>query len=62
MYTMISLFLQMLLASVVMAAPVHIESNSWQYGTGGGIIGFIVFILDVIAIGKTILLSEHVHG
>ena len=49
---MLSVFLQMLLASLVMAAPVHIESNSWQYGTGGGIIGFIVFILDVIAIGK----------
>lgn len=49
---MLSLFLQLLLTSVVMAAPVHIESNSWQYGTGGGIIGFIVFILDVIAIGK----------
>lgn len=52
---MISVFLQMLLASVVMAAPVHIESNSWQYGTGGGIIGFIVFILDVIAIGKQVI-------
>lgn len=46
------LFLQLALASFATAAPMSIESNSWQYGTGGGVIGFIVFILDVIFIGK----------
>lgn len=51
MYNVLNLILQLALASLAMAAPMTIESNSWQYGTGGGIIGFIVFILDVIFIG-----------
>lgn len=46
------MILQLALASLAMAAPMSIESNSWQYGTGGGVIGFIVFILDIIFIGK----------
>lgn len=48
-------FLQLLLVSLVSAAPVHAEGhgNAWQYGAGGGVIGFIVLILDVIAIRKS---------
>lgn len=46
--------LQLCLAALAFAAPVAQEiststiDNSWQYGTGGGIIGFIVLILDII--------------
>lgn len=45
--------LQLCLASVGLAAPVSTEalSNSWQYGTGGGLLGLIVLILDVIVFG-----------
>lgn len=43
-------------ALMAMAAPmdgsVSIESNAWQAGTGGGVLGFIVFIIDVIFIGE----------
>jgi len=48
----IPLLAQLVLASLAAAAPVTIESNTWQYGTGGGIVGFIVFIIDVIVISK----------
>lgn len=46
--------LQLCLAALAFAAPVAQEisastvNNSWQYGTGGGIIGFIVLILDIL--------------
>lgn len=40
--------LQLSLFSLAEAAPISAQSNSWQYGTGGGIIGFIVLILDII--------------
>jgi len=52
--SIISLLLQLWLAAVALAAPVADETFStmggqpWQYGTGGGIIGFIVLILDII--------------
>ena len=46
-------FVQLCLAALAMAAPVaqQIEAqktDAWQYGTGGGIIGLIVLILDII--------------
>ena len=43
----------LLAVNLVAAAPMmHVEkTDAWQYGTGGGIIGFIVLILDIIAIG-----------
>ncbi|KAK6077431.1 hypothetical protein SCUP234_05969 [Seiridium cupressi] len=49
----LSIFLQLCLATLAFAAPVADEfsassSNTWQYGTGGGIIGFVVLILDII--------------
>ena len=49
-----SFLLQLCLAALAFAAPVAQEistssiDNTWQYGTGGGIIGFIVLILDII--------------
>lgn len=51
--TLLTLLLQLALSSVAFAAPLTTQSNSWQYGTGGGILGFIVFILDVIVISKS---------
>lgn len=48
------MFLQLAIAAVAMAAPtMHVEkADAWQYGTGGGIVGFIVLILDIIVIGE----------
>ncbi|KAF9880264.1 hypothetical protein CkaCkLH20_02218 [Colletotrichum karsti] len=48
-----SLFFQLCFALLAAAAPVDSNlsataQNSWQYGTGGGIIGFIVLVLDII--------------
>ncbi|KAK5072185.1 hypothetical protein LTS08_000718 [Lithohypha guttulata] len=46
------MLLQLALASMALAAPtMHVEkANAWQYGTGGGIVGFVVLILDLIVI------------
>lgn len=52
------ILLQLCLASLAFAAPVAQDvtastaGNSWQYGTGGGVIGFIVLILDIIVFSK----------
>ncbi|KAK4626947.1 hypothetical protein CLAFUW4_05215 [Fulvia fulva] len=50
---MLSLLLQLCLAALAFAAPTANEihatsSNAWQYGTGGGVLGFIVLIIDVL--------------
>lgn len=56
-------FLQLCLAALAFAAPVAQEisassvNNSWQYGTGGGIIGFIVLILDIIVFSSSLPLA-----
>lgn len=53
------LFLQLALAMLTFAAPVaneptlYAQSDAWQYGTGGGIVGFIVLVLDVIVWSKS---------
>ncbi|KAK6836662.1 hypothetical protein PG990_014131 [Apiospora arundinis] len=49
-----SMFLQLCLAALAFAAPLADETmkttgTPMQYGTGGGIIGFIILILDIIA-------------
>jgi len=36
------------LAVPIIAEDVSIQSNAWGYGTGGGILGLIVLILDII--------------
>ncbi|KAF5004230.1 hypothetical protein FDECE_9259 [Fusarium decemcellulare] len=47
-------FLQLWLATLAFAAPIADDAVSatsakpWHYGTGGGIIGFIILILDII--------------
>ncbi|PQE21081.1 Cardiolipin synthase protein [Rutstroemia sp. NJR-2017a WRK4] len=49
-YTL-SLLLQLFFTIAVAAAPI-VEAtghgNAWKYGSGGGVIGFIVLILDII--------------
>ena len=51
---LLALLLQLCLATLAFAAPLAQEvststvNNSWQYGTGGGVIGFIVLVLDII--------------
>ncbi|GKT65347.1 hypothetical protein ColTof4_03883 [Colletotrichum tofieldiae] len=50
-----NLLLQLCFALLAAAAPVSnpameaaAHGNTWQYGTGGGILGFIVLVLDII--------------
>lgn len=58
----LALLLQLSLAALALAAPVAQDvsattaGNTWQYGTGGGIIGFIVLILDILVFSKSPLL------
>jgi hypothetical protein len=45
------LLLQFFLFALTVAQPIAIETtqeNAWKYGTGGGVIGFAVLILDII--------------
>lgn len=55
-----SILLQLGLATLGLAAPVSTEAldNSWQYGTGGGLLGLVVLILDIIVFG----MSHIVHA
>jgi hypothetical protein len=55
-----SLLVHLCLAMTAMAAPVADKSlsataldNAWQYGTGGGILGLIVLVLDVLVFSKS---------
>jgi hypothetical protein len=55
----ISFLLQLCLASLASAAPIMDETlstttveNTWQYASGGGVVGFIVLILDIIVFSK----------
>jgi hypothetical protein len=46
-------FLQLWLATLAFAAPIADEISAtsakpWHYGTGGGIVGFIVLVLDIL--------------
>lgn len=51
---MFQYLLTLLMATVAWAAPIADEvitvqkNNAWQAGTGGGIAGFIVLVIDVI--------------
>ncbi|KAI1329330.1 hypothetical protein F5Y16DRAFT_366541 [Xylariaceae sp. FL0255] len=53
-HTTIHFLLQLCLAAWALAAPIDTEvvmttgQTPWQYGAGGGVIGFIVLILDLI--------------
>ncbi|KAI8942347.1 hypothetical protein NX059_000423 [Plenodomus lindquistii] len=47
---LVSMLLQLSLFMLAEAAPITAQSaKPWQAGTGGGIIGFIVLVLDIIA-------------
>ena len=46
----LSALLQLSMFLLVEAAPMTVQSaKPWQAGTGGGIVGFIVLVLDIIA-------------
>lgn len=51
LHALLALLLQLSLAA---AAPVSAQGhgNSWQYGAGGGVVGFVVLILDIIVFSK----------
>lgn len=54
------LFQLSLLLSLAAAAPLSVENHNnhwqtWHYGAGGGVIGFIVLILDIIVFSKYLL-------
>ena len=44
----------LMLASLVAAAPVEAQAsgNTWGYASGGGVVGFIVLVLDIIVFSK----------
>ncbi|KAB8289628.1 hypothetical protein MFRU_007g00230 [Monilinia fructicola] len=46
----LSFLLQFFFFALAFAQPVEIagHGNAWKYGSGGGVIGFIVLILDII--------------
>jgi hypothetical protein len=50
-----SILLQLGLATLGLAAPVSTKSldNSWQYGTGGGLLGLVILVLDIIVFGMS---------
>lgn len=49
----LSLLLQLSLFLAVEAAPISIQAEPWQTGAGGGVVGFIVLVLDIIAWSKS---------
>ena len=51
-WSALPLFLCML--SFASAAPIDVQNNNhiWQYGASGGIVGFVVLILDIIVFSK----------
>lgn len=65
-HIVLNLLLQLGLAALALGAPVAQEvsattaGNTWQYGTGGGIIGFIVLVLDIIVFStsRSLLLAS----
>lgn len=59
---------QLWLALLTHAAPIAEETltatghgNAWQYGTGGGILGLIVLVLDVIAFSKSFFVCPQIY-
>lgn len=52
-HIVLNFLLQLSLAALALGAPVgnvaaSTAGNTWQYGTGGGVLGFIVLILDIL--------------
>jgi hypothetical protein len=49
----IAALLELSFFALAEAAPMSVQSaKPWQAGTGGGIVGFIVLVLDIIAWSK----------
>lgn len=48
-----TLLAQLCLAGLGFAAPIEAETKgtAWQYGTGGGIVGVVILIVDIILFG-----------
>ncbi|KAF2664795.1 hypothetical protein BT63DRAFT_460284 [Microthyrium microscopicum] len=48
--TLLSIILELCLFSLAEASPISTQNhgNAWRYGAGGGVVGFIVLILDII--------------
>jgi len=46
----LGLLFELLFCSLASATPITAEGhgNAWQYGAGGGVIGFIILVLDII--------------
>jgi hypothetical protein len=56
----LSLILQLSLLSLAMAEETLTTTghgNAWKYGSGGGVVGFIVLILDIIVFSTSLHLS-----
>jgi hypothetical protein len=58
--TVFILLLQFALFSLALGAPAGesfvatVHDNSWQYGAGGGVLGFAVLVLDILVWCKSI--------
>jgi hypothetical protein len=50
--------LQLSMGLLVEAAPVSAQGTAWQGPAGGGILGFVVLVLDVIAWGMYTVISK----
>lgn len=53
-----NLLIQFALLSFAMAEETlttTTHGNAWKYGSGGGVIGFIVLILDILAISRSLI-------
>jgi hypothetical protein len=60
----LSVLLQFALLSFAVAEETVVATthgNSWQYGAGGGVLGFIVLILDIIVFSRFSLLESSNH-
>ena len=67
MFVLSALLSQLWLAFLAAAAPVAEDivsstshDNAWEYGTGGGILGLIVLILDIIVFSRSF--QEECHA
>ncbi|RDW71765.1 cardiolipin synthase [Coleophoma crateriformis] len=49
-HSFLTLLVQFWLFAVAMAQPITatVHDNAWKYGSGGGVVGFIILILDII--------------
>jgi len=61
----LTLLLQLLLIAAANAAPTattHPHIHTWHYGFGGGVVGFILLILDIIVFMEVLQSNRSVPG